>query len=295
MSSAARLRWAVLSCAPLVLAASFSAGKEVARLPAELREISGLAASRANAGVFWVHNDSGDQARLYAVNASGRLLGTFTLAGVTAVDCEDMAIGPAPGGGSYLYLADIGDNEARRASIRVYRVREPRVGATQAPASVILDRVTTFEFVYEDGPRDAEGFFVDPLSGNFYVVTKREPQNRLYRAVAPRAGARNKLTHAGTFPFTLSTGAAISADGMQVLIRRYSLTPEDAAQAATYWRRRNASVSLEQLLSQPGEIVPLAQEPQGEAIAFAADGRGFYTAGERLLLAQTPLFYYAAQ
>jgi hypothetical protein len=295
MTLAKSLRRAALACAPLALAASFGAGKEVARLPAELREISGMAVSRANPGVFWVHNDSGDQPRVYAVNAAGRLLGTFALAGASAVDWEDMAIGPAPDGGSYLYLADIGDNNAQRASVQVYRVAEPRLAADQAPVVAILDGVTAFDFVYEDGARDAEGFFVDPLNGNFYVVSKREQNNRLYRAVAPRAGQRNTLMRAGAFQFTLSTGADISADGMQVLIRRYSLTAVDAARAATYWRRPDASVSLEELLSRPGEIVPLAQEPQGEAIAFAPDGRGFYTTTERVELTQAPLVYYAAQ
>jgi hypothetical protein len=302
MTDRALCKWfggaAVLLCAAAGLAASFGAGSEVGRFPEALDEISGLAASRGNPNVLWVHNDSGDQPRVYAVTSAGALLGTFQLAGATATDWEDMAIGPAPGGGSYLYLADIGDNAARRASIRIYRVPEPRVTGDQAPVMATLTGVTAFDFVYEDGARDAESFFVDPVTNDFYVVTKRElTGNVLYRAVAPQAGQGNTLRKALTFPFTGATGADISADGLEVLVRRYSNNTNPltlAAQAATYWHREDASTSLIELLAQPGLKLPLVIEPQGEAIAFAADGSGFYTTTERGPLPRAPLTFYPA-
>jgi len=277
----------------LALAASFGPGQLVTRFPAELDEISGIGQSRSSPNVFWVHNDSGDQPRVYAVNRNGALLGTYLLEGAAAVDWEDMAIGPGPGGRSYLYLADIGDNSARRMSIRVYRVLEPRVEANQTPVTTTLSGVTAFDFVYEDGPRDAEGFMVDPLSGEFYIVSKRElAGNRLYRSEAPVAGQVNTLMRAGTFPFTGTTGAAISPDGLQVVIRRYSTATNSftpPASAASYWSRPNASIALVDLLKQSGQIIPLTPEVQGEAITFSADNRGFYTTTERGSGASAPL------
>ncbi len=280
--------WAIAAAlfvgSALVRAASFADGVEVAKLPTFLDEVSGLAESRTNPGVFWVHNDSGDRPRAYAFGRSGALLGTYTLAGATAVDWEDMAIGPAADGGSYLYLADIGDNTARRASVRVYRVREPAVANKPSPVIETLSVVTPYDFVYDDGPRDAEGFMVDPLTGDFYVVSKRERDgNRLYRAVSPRERTTNPLVRVGRFSTTGTTGAAISPDGLQVLIRRYSNTIDAGtppALAASYWSRPDASMSLVTLLSQPGQTLPLVPEAQGEAIAFAADSRGFYTTSE---------------
>jgi hypothetical protein len=227
--------------------------------------------SRANAGVFWVHNDSGDKPQVYAVSREGKLLGTYVLEGAAATDWEDMAIGPAPGGGYFLYMADIGDNNARRANVRIYQVREPRVDAAQAPVTQTLRGVTTHTFTYPGGARDAESFLVDPLTGDFYIVSKRDAENRLYRARPSGGGAA--LQQVATFPFTQSTGGEISPDGLQVLIRTYF--------GATYWKRANASTSLVDLLKQPGEAVSLAIEQQGEAIAFAADNRGFYTTTER--------------
>jgi hypothetical protein len=215
-----------------------------------------------------------------------------------------MAIGPAPDGGSFLFLADIGDNRGSRASVRVYRVPEPQVSRRGAPAARTLRDVVAFDFVYSDGPRDAEALVVDPLTNDFYVVSKREPQgSRLYRASSPVAGRLNTLAFQLAFPFTGATAADISADGRQVLIRRYSNAPgrtdvpaAPPDQAASYWRRSDATVSLPDLLRQPGEIVPLVVEQQGEAIAFRSDGRGFYTTSERapgLLAPAAALTYYA--
>src|SRR6185295_746902 len=102
----------------------FLPGKEFMRLPISLAEVSGMEQSRSNSGVFWVHNDSGDEPRVYAVSSKGELLGTYTLQGATAFDWEDMSIGPAPNGGTYLYMADIGDNAGKRTSVKIFRVLE---------------------------------------------------------------------------------------------------------------------------------------------------------------------------
>lgn len=286
----------------LVSAASFAPGVQVALLPAFLGEVSGLGQSRSHANTFWVHNDSGDDARVYAVSRTGRWLGSYELAHATAVDWEDMAIGPNSAGGSYLYLADIGDNTARRPSVRVYRVSEPDVDANQAPVEQTLSDITSYDFVYEDGPRDAEGFMVDPFTGDFYIVSKREPDgNHLYRSVSPNTQGMNILMRVGRFDTTGTTGADISPDGLQVLIRRYSSAIDPTtppAVAASYWRRPDTSMSLVELLAQSGEIIPLVTEAQGEAIAFAADNHGFYTTSEHgsrpgETTAQAPLTFYA--
>ncbi|VAX19112.1 hypothetical protein MNBD_IGNAVI01-2275, partial [hydrothermal vent metagenome] len=62
----------------------------------EINEASGIAASRKNPGLFWTHNDSGDNARLFAFDSLGRHRGEFLLAGIQNRDWEDIAIGPGP-------------------------------------------------------------------------------------------------------------------------------------------------------------------------------------------------------
>src|SRR5689334_10296886 len=43
---------------------------------AEIKESSGLAASKCQPDVFWTHNDSGDEAFIFAVDKKGKKLGT---------------------------------------------------------------------------------------------------------------------------------------------------------------------------------------------------------------------------
>jgi hypothetical protein len=287
---------------------SFQRGVEVLKFPAAIDEISGLAQSRTNPDIFWVHNDSGDTARVFAVNRQGVLVGTYSLDGAEAVDWEDMAIAPVPGTNEfYLYLADCGDNNSSRRSIRIYRVHEPKVDPSQAPVTSKLEGVEAFDFIYDDGPRDAESFMVDPLTSDFYIISKRDQLNRLYRAVAPLPGKMNTFRFELTLPFRYSTSADISADGLQILIRRYSNQPGEATgtgmfnapaeTAASYWKRRDGSTSVVDLLRQPAEILPLVIEPQGEAIAFSWDGQGFYTTTERGMGASaipaSPLTFYS--
>ena len=86
----------------------------------ELAELSGLVASRSQAGILWAHNDRGPS-RLFALTTDGRIVATFDLAGVVAHDWEDIAVGPGPEPGrAYLYVADTGaESSAQQAIVRV--------------------------------------------------------------------------------------------------------------------------------------------------------------------------------
>ncbi|HEU0054599.1 MAG TPA: hypothetical protein VFQ39_15535, partial [Longimicrobium sp.] len=148
------------------------AASDVCRVEGEKRpldgvhESSGAAVSRRSAGVFWTHNDSG-QPVLHAMDAEGREVGKVRVAGAELVDWEDLASGPCPGGGDCLYVADIGDNGAKRADVVIYRVPEPAPGdAETRPAEALRLR-------YPDGPQDAEAFFVLP-DGSLNIVSKGE-------------------------------------------------------------------------------------------------------------------------
>ena len=107
---------------------------------AAVDEASGIAASHLVDDVYWVHNDSGNTAEVYAIGGDGRDLGVYAVSGATNVDWEDIAVGPGPNAGlSYLYLADIGDNTSARADVVVYRVPEPTVNPA-APTGGRLPR-----------------------------------------------------------------------------------------------------------------------------------------------------------
>jgi len=106
-------------------------------LPPEVRESSGLVVSRAYPGVFWTHNDSGDEPRLYAMDSTAALIATIDVRGAGARDWEAMDVGVCPRGSAEvggpltadpewcLYVADTGDNARRRESVTVYVIPEP--------------------------------------------------------------------------------------------------------------------------------------------------------------------------
>ena len=294
-TSAPLLRLLVLGWVPLVFcpAASpadgprFAEGEVRGTIAApQIDEVSGLAASRNNPDVLWVHNDSGDRAQIYAVSTRGEYLGTFPLAGARAFDYEDVAIGPGPTPGvSYLYIGDVGDNFAIRGGTAViYRVPEPVVYTDRGDQSRTLAAVDALRLRYPEGPHDAETLLCDPLSGDLYVITKREAYNRIYRAEAPGPGDREvPLEMMGTmawtgsrflgFPIYGAVGGDVSPDGREILKKRYH--------TASLFRRRPEE-ELSRALARPARGIPVPCDPeqQGEAIGFDARGQGYFTLGE---------------
>ncbi len=260
----------------------FSSGTQVGTVQSTaINEASGLVASRANSDVLWVHNDSGDSARVFAMTTAGELLAIYNLLGATAWDWEDMCIGPGPTAGQdYLYLGDIGDNSAGRSSIRVYRVAEPTVSASATPIN--LSGVETFTLQYEDGARDAETLMVDPANGDLYVVSKRDYPSRVYRVEA------GDLTTTGTItlqfmtqlPWRLATGGDISPQGDEIIIR--------SSGSASLWQRPHGT-DLWDAFSGTEYSVPLRYEIQGESIAYDGEGGGYYTVSEGT---NPPIYYF---
>ena len=249
-----------------------------------LREISGIVASVRTPGVWWVHNDSGDTARVFALSGDGRTLGQFTLAGVTARDWEDLAIGPGPVAGTpYLYLGDIGDNSLARTSIVIHRIAEPAVSAATTGTSVTLGGVETLTLRYPDGPRNAEALLVDPTSGTLVLVTKTSSgAAEVYTAPGGLvAGSTATLTRVSSFSPGVVTGADVTRAGDVVALRTYS---------SVLLYQRPAGADLAAALGTRPCTAPSASESQGEAIGFLPDGSGYLTVSEG---AQPPLRRFA--
>ena len=89
----------------------------------QLTEASGIAASRLETDAYWLHNDSGDEARLFLMKKDGSALGIARF-NEKVWDCEDIASGIGYKNGAYVYLGDIGDNLRIRSTIYVYIFKE---------------------------------------------------------------------------------------------------------------------------------------------------------------------------
>ena len=250
----------------------------------DINEASGLAASTQDNDLLWTHNDSGDSTRVFAVGTDGSNRGVWFIKGISARDWEDIASGPGPiDSVGYLYVGEIGDNAAIFEEKRIYRFVEPDV--RKNPNGGEVTDVATIRFVYPDGARDAEGLFVDPVTRDIYVVSKREESVRVYRLPWPQSLDTTITAEkvATIDQLTQVTAAAISPDGSEILIKNYT--------AAYYWHRSVGQTVAEALEGAKLQI-PYLFEPQGEAITFEQNGEGYYTVAEEPRGIPARLYYY---
>jgi hypothetical protein len=246
-----------------------------------LEEMSGLAFSKNHPDKFYTHTDSGGEAAVYVLDSLGNEFGKIILEEVENRDWEDIAVGPGPKGKSYVYVAEIGDNAGVHKSVKIYRFPEP-----ERVEKKITLKPEVLKFDYPDGAMDAESLFVDPISGDLFVVSKRDSQNTLFRLKSDDFGKKDVVAkEVGKLPFTSATAADISQDGSKILIKNYF--------KIYYWNRKKDE-SVAEALSKPPKELPYVPEPQGEAIGLQPDGKAFYTISEKRYNIHPVLYRYPA-
>ena len=244
-------------------------------------EASGIVASRRRPGVFWVHNDSGDSARLFALSSKGRSLATYEVLGAEARDWEDLDIGMGPIRHlDYLYVGDIGDNQRRFDTVVVYRVPEPEVDPNVEVKAGVTAVAEAFRLRYPDGPHDAEALLVDPRTGALLIATKeREGPTQVFQADVRQPGpkpvglrriAELSLPASPLPGGRLVTAGTLSRDGRWVLLKTYV--------SAYLWDRGDGTLA-DAFQREPCRV-PVALEPQGEAAAFVGDRLDYVTLSE---------------
>ncbi len=227
----------------------------------QIRESSGVATSRAHAGVLWTHNDSGNDPVLYATNLAGEDLGEHRLLGVVATDWEDIAIGPCiDGTGDCVYIADTGDNLENRSHAVIHVIREP---PPRMRGSIPLT-LHTLRVRYPDRAHDVEALAVTP-QGEIFLVTKGRTGPIQVFCIGPEAVKGETVTavQVGTLPIVpmrrvgqVVTGAAVSPSGARFVLRTYT-------QLFFYQRETNGGF--------PQHGYPCwigLREPQGEGVDF---------------------------
>jgi hypothetical protein len=239
----------------------------IAALP-QLPEASGIAVSRSVPGRLWAHNDSGPV--LFALDTRGALTGRFALSDLKLDDWEAVAVGPCPDG-SCVYVADIGDNNANRKRITIYRFPEP--SGSEGTVTV----KDAFHATYPDGPQDAEAFFVMP-DGGLFIVTKGETGAvTMYRFPRElKSGATHQLERVGKPRGSAKlpqneriTDGAASANGESIVLRT----------SDTLTFHRSADLLAGNWTAMRTVDLKPIREPQGEGVAVGADGT-VYLVGE---------------
>jgi hypothetical protein len=258
-----------------------------------LKEVSGMTASRLHKDVLYVHNDSGDSSRFFAINASGKLLTTYFFKGsfnnrLGVLDCEDIATGPGPvAGQQYIYLADIGDNLGWRSSVQVYRFKEPAANKKNADTL----KADVLQLVYPDAAQDAETILADPKQKILYLISKREDSVNIYSCPLIFSH-KDKVTlkHCGKLFFEGKgsskwiVAGSVSANGNHILLK--------SLEKVFYWRRKGNEPLYETLQRQPVVQNKFSAHGQQEAISFSADGKGYYITAEGK---GSEIYYYALE
>ena len=219
-----------------------------------------MTASALHPDVMWVHNDSSDVARLYALSLSTcDVVGELTLRNVDARDFEGIAGGVDRQGRAVLWVGDIGDNLDSWESVAVYRVREP---LTLGVKSV---RAAEFRFTYEDRPHNAETILADPNSPQLWIVTKQLASGAIYKLPARLSQSRINIAERVGGVGGLVTDGSMNPRGTGFVLRDYF-------DAYLYTG------------SPPGALTekfPLPAQVQGEAVAFTATGDSLVIASEK--------------
>ena len=266
----------------------------------DIREASGLAASRKHKGVLYTHNDSGDRNRIFAINEWGQYLATYDISGAEARDWEDISFGPGPDPArDYLYIGDIGDNRAYYPTKVVYRVAEPNDVPLEPSSNNYhtLTGVEKFEFRFPGhaGNANSETLLVDPSTSDLFIVRKTNDHPiQVFVARAPlREGVVIDLEeyystcvdysrecrdehHSSPSKGEL-VGGDISPSGLGLLIKSY--------RAVYYWRRKS---TYDSFFDSDPRILPYVAERQGEAICWDAEEKGYFTLSE----GGSPMLYY---
>jgi len=232
-------------------------------------ESSGLAASRRDPALLWSHNDSGNDAVLFAFDSSGTPRGSVRVP-ISTRDWEDVSAARCPSG-DCLYIADIGDNRSVRQRVQIYRVPEPRLedGETAPPE--------VFDATYADGPHNAEAMFV--AGADLFIIT-RDRVGGLYRATI--AGSRElTFQRVGELGLAAVSDAEATRDEKTVVVR--------TSHEALLYRIED----LQRAGSVPALRIPIdgLNEAQGEGVALegsmlylSSEGKPWNRAGRLLTL-----------
>ena len=263
----------------------------------KIDEASGIASSRVNPDIIWIHNDSGDLAKIYAIGLDGSYLGVLRLEGVIARDWEDMCIGPGPKDNSdYIYIGDIGDNFSRKDKKKIYRFEEPilNIDSLSIPFNMTMENVDKITFIYPNNKADSEALMIDPLTKDLHIITKKESSPHIYTLPYPQS-TTSVITarHLGNIsispekPYLMSdriVAGDISRDGRMVLIK-------------TYYQiiliNRNPALPFSSILEEEQTILDYIIEPQGESVCWSSDQSGYFTISEQYKKMPVHLYYYS--
>jgi hypothetical protein len=241
-------------------------------------EASGIADSHTMAGSLWVEQDGGNQSELILISQTGSFIKRIPVNNATNRDWEDMVISKDVANKTWVYIADIGDNNEQETEYFIYRFEEP------AENSIAVDAPEKISFKYPDGSHDAEAILVDAATRDIYIITKRDAVSKIYRLPFPQSTSSViSAEPAGSLAYNGVVSAAMSPDAKDIIIKTYT---------DIYYYKRQTGETIAATLQSAAVRLKYIMEPQGEAVCFKNDNSGFFTLSEKGLAPSVDLRFY---
>lgn len=203
-------------------------GRKLGEGPA--KEHSGIVKSRNWPDLFWMHNDSGDEPRIYPVQRSGEVVKSerepenpgVTIAGAINVDWEDLTVDDR----GRVIVGDFGNNRNDRRDLVLYIVPEP---APLAERTTFVKRLffrypsqNEFPAPQADFNYDCEAIFT--IGDAIYLCSKHRSDTltHLYR-LDPNSNEEVQTAELVDSFDVLgqATGADATPDGKRIVINTY--------------------------------------------------------------------------
>jgi hypothetical protein len=203
-------------------------GKKLGDGPAA--EHSGIVKSRNWPDLFWMHNDSGDEPRIYPVQRNGKVEKSerdpdtpgVEIAGAINVDWEDITVDDR----GRVIVADVGNNRNDRRDLVLYIVPEP---APQAERTTFVKKLffrypgqTTFPAPENDFNYDCEAIFT--IGDAIFLCSKHRSDTltKLYRLNPDSNEEVQTAELVDSFDvLDQATGADATPDGKRIVINTY--------------------------------------------------------------------------
>jgi hypothetical protein len=216
-----------------------------------IRESSGLAASQAHPGIVYTNNDSGDRARIFAVDiGTGRVVGVTSVANAKWHDAEAMALVKGK-----IWVADVGSSRPPGEERALYVFDEPGPGNHRVSA-------VRYPITLDGGAVEFEAIAV--LPGRVDLYGKGWPISRAFQIVGEltKSGPNVARLTPRTAP-AWTADAAATPDGRYVLLHG---AVEVEVRNAWTWQLVHV------------DVIPMLS--QGETIALEASGRSYLIGSE---------------
>ncbi len=272
-----------------------STESKLGNVAAPIKELSGLAAHRTGSS-YWTHNDSGDDARIFAMSGTGAVIGTYYFKNASGArykqgDFEEIdASRGCSDGKNRVIVGNVGSSAGKRELLVMNEPTSPSGTVDVTPTRINLD----FANFNCYSAKDSEGTMVDPLTDDVYLFEKCGNVNAIrmyavtgaqFRAALASSSVQTikpvpvlsmrtgstynyKVDSANPLQHILITGADISPNGRRIAVKTYE---------HTYVWERKANESVMDAMSRQGLVL---KTRNAESVAFTSDSKALVQAGE---------------